>query len=170
VISLIEAVFGSKIGRIIAEIVLALIATAALVLHFEHKGAAAELGRLKASSTELIEKVRAANDADTKQYQAAVAASQEKANAAIAARATLQSQLANSVRQFDAYRHSHPAVAGAGGPGSAAGSGECGSQDCGAVAEGLAVRGNELAGSLGAVSADLQSCQRERDALTGEPK
>lgn len=169
-ITLIEKLFGSTLGKWIAEALVVLIAVVALVYHFEHKGAAEELGKLQKSSATLITKANAQIAANTKQYQAAQAANQEKTNAALAANTTLQSQLTDSVRQYDAYRRAHSAVASTTGASGAAQPGECGPEDCGSVIARLAVRGNELAGSVGALSADLQSCQRDRDALTGLPK
>lgn len=169
-ISIIEAIFGSKVGRVLAELLLVAIAVTAVVLHFEHKGAADELSKLQKSSAVLVQKAQAQIATDTKQYQAAQATNQEKTNEALSRVTTVQSQLADSVRQYDAYRSQHPDVSRPAGVAGAAQSGECGSEDCGAVIERLAVRGNELAGSVGTLSADLQSCQRDRDALTGEPK
>ncbi len=169
-ISIIEALFGSKVGRVLAEILFGLILAAALVLHFEHEGAKQALAKMQASSAELVQTVTRQNAQTTAQYEAAVAANQEKTHEAQASVATLQSRLADSVRQYDAYRSAHPDVAGAAGAGGAAQPGECGPEDCGALVERLAVRGNELAGSVGDLSADLQSCQRDRDALTGQPR
>lgn len=169
-ISLIEAIFGSKVGRLLAEIAFALIVIFGAYHYVEHKGAAAEIGKLQAASAQLVTSVTQHNAADTKQYEAAGVANQEKTNAALAANASLSTRLADSVRDFDAYRRAHPGVASTTGADGAAQPGECGLEDCGAVVERLAVRGNELAGSTGQLSADLQSCQRDRDALTGEPK
>lgn len=140
------------------------------VLYLEHKGASAELGKLKISSAALVQKAQAQNVETAKQYQAASAANQEKVDEAQVHVASVQSQLDGSVRQYDTYRRAHRAVASPASSGVAAQSGECGVEDCGAVVERLAVRGNELAGSVGGLSAELQGCQRDRDALTGEPR
>lgn len=168
-ISLLVGIFGTKAGRMIAEIVFALLVLSAIGLHIEHKGAQEELGKLQKSSVTLIAQANARIKKDGDDYTAAQTTNQEKTNEALASNASLQSRLADSVRQYDAYRRAHPAVGSAAGVDGSAIAGECGLEDCAVVVERLAVRGNELAGSLGAVSADLQSCQRDRDALTGLP-
>lgn len=169
-ILLITKLFGSTAGKWIAEILFALLAVGGVVLYLEHRGATQELTKLQKSSAALVQQTEQRNALDYDKYQAAATANQEKTNAALSANASLSARLADSVRGFDAYRRAHSPVASPTGAGGATSSGECGSEDCGAVVERLAVRGNELAGSDGALSADLQSCQRDRDALTGEPK
>jgi hypothetical protein len=168
-ISIIEGIFGSKVGRIVAEIVLVLALIAAVVLHFEHKGAREELAKLQKSSAALVAKADADIAKETAAHVADVKANQEKTDAALAANTALQSALDQRVRDFDAYRRAHPDVPrSASGPGPASG-GECGATSCGDLASQLAKAGDELAGSAGALSATLQSCQRDRDSLTGEP-
>jgi hypothetical protein len=169
-IALLEAMFGSKVGRICAEVLLAVALLFGVYKYVEHKGAAQEIAALKASSAKVQDaaaKQIAANDAA---HAAAVKTNEEKTNAAIQANVVTAGKLADSVRSFDAYRRTHGAVASPGSGPSAASAGECGVEDCGAVAVRLAQRGNELAGSLGDTTAVLQGCQRERDSLTGMPR
>lgn len=169
-IALIESIFGSKAGRFIAEMLLILALVGAVILHYEHVGAADELGKLKTSSTALIAKATKDIQAQTAAHAADVKANQEKTDAALAANTALQSDLDQRVRDFDAYRRAHPDVPSTTGGPVAASGGECGTQDCGSLASQLAKAGNELATSAGALDATLASCQRDRDSLTGLPK
>lgn len=167
-ITIIEKLFGSTIGRILAEIAFAGLLLGAFILHYEHKGATSELTKLQVSSAALLHEAQTKIEGDARDYQAAQAANEEKTNEALQTSAQLNQSLADSVRQYDAYRRQHPTVQSPPSPGVAAQPGECGPEDCGAVIDRLAVHGNELAGSVGQLGADLQSCQRDRDALTGQ--
>jgi hypothetical protein len=169
-IALIESVFGIKIPAWIIEIVLIAALSLGAVLYFEHKGATEELGKLKTSSAALIVKASKDIAVETAAHAADVKANQEKTDAALAQVTATNNLLAERVRDFDAYRRSHPDVPRAGGNTVATQPGECGASSCGDLAVRLAERGNELAGSLGAVVASLQSCQRDRDSLTGLPR
>lgn len=169
-ITIIEAILGSKFGRIVAEILAVVLLGSFLVLHFEHKGATEELAKLKVSSTVLIAKARKDIQDETAAHAADVKANQEKTNAALAANTLTQRALTQRVHDFDAYRASHPDVSRPTGGSSTASAGECGATSCGDLASGLAKTGNELADSNGQLSAALQSCQRDRDSLTGLPR
>lgn len=169
-IALLETFFGSKVGRYIAEIVLVLALVGTAVLHYEHKGAAEELGKLKSSSVALVAKAQKDITRETAAHAADVKANQEKTDAALTANIVLQSELTQRVRDFDAYRAKHPDLPRTASGSSPTGSGECGVAGCGDVAVQLAERGNDLADSLGQTVAALQSCQRDRDSLTGLPK
>lgn len=169
-IALLETLLGSKVGRWIAEaLVIGLLLTAA-ILHFEHKGATEELGKLQTSSTKLIKQANADIVKETAAHAADVKANQEKADAALTANTALALDRDQRVRDFDAYRRAHPDVPRAGSEPAVAGAGECGATSCGDLASRLAKAGNELADSQGQLIATLQSCQRDRDSLTGLPK
>lgn len=169
-IAILEAILGSKTGRIVAEILAGAAIVTIFALHFEHKGATTELAKLQVSSTKLIAQAQKDIQAETAKHAADVKANQEKTNAALAANAALQSSLSQRVRDFDAYRRAHPDVPRPAGGFSAAQPGECGASSCGDLAVQLATAGDELAGSSGKLAVALQSCQRDRDSLTGLPK
>jgi len=167
-LTLIETIFGSKIGRIIGEVLLILALLAAAVLYLEHRGATRELAKLHESSTKLIATANANIAKETAQHNADNAANQEKLNATLSASHALGDALDRSVRNFNAYRSNHPDVPyPASGPGAASG-GECGFVSCGNVAGVLAERGDDLARANGELAATLQACQRDRDSLKGK--
>jgi hypothetical protein len=161
--------FGLAIPAWVYEVLIGIVATVGVILFLEHRGATHELDKLKVSSAHLIAKANTDIQNETNAHNADVKANQGKIDAALAANATLTADLARSVSLFDAYRRAHPDVARPTGGSGPAVSGECGARSCGDLASELAVRGNELAGSVGALSATLQGCQRDRDSLTGLP-
>lgn len=169
-ITLIATMWGSKLGKWFIEIALVLVLIFGIRAYLLHEGSSGELDKLKVSSAALIIKAEQNIQTETAAHAADVKANQEKTNAALAANATLQSQLTQRVRDFDAYRAGHPDVPRAGGGPVATSTGECGAQSCGDLASRLATVGNELAATQGALVATLQSCQRDRDSLTGLPK
>ena len=140
---------------------------AAVYFGLEHRGKVEELAKLKASSAALVAKANAEIAKTNSAHAAEVAANQEKLNAATAANNALADQLDQRVRDFDAYRRAHPAVASAPGVPGPARSGECGAYECGDLAVRLASTGDELARSNGLLVASLQACQQDRDSLTG---
>lgn len=168
-IMLIETIFGSKIGRTIAEALMIVVLVGMASLYLEHRGALGELAKLQKSSTELLAKAQKDIQTETAKHAADVKANEEKTNAVLAANAALGGALDQRVRDFDAYRASHPDVPrSAGGP-DAAGGGECGLISCGELASRALQDANRLARSSADLSAALQSCQRDRDSLTGMP-
>lgn len=169
-IALIEMVLGSKVGRWVAEFVLAALVIGVGVLYLEHRGASHEFAKLQKSSTALVAKVTRQNADAAARYRASVAQNQEKLHADEARAIALRTQLDDSVRNFAAYRRAHPDVARAPGQPSAAAGGEPGAVDFGAIAVRLGEVGNELAGSVADLRGALQSCERDRDSLTGEPR
>lgn len=169
-ITLIATMWGSKVGKVLIEIVLIIAMLFGIRAYLEHEGAAAELGKLQTSSVALVAKANDDIVKETAAHVAEVKSNQEKTNAALAANTALQSSLDQRVRDFDAYRRSHPDVSHTAGGSVTAVSGECGVESCGDLASRLAKAGDELADSQGALVATLQSCQRDRDALTGLPK
>jgi hypothetical protein len=169
-ITLIEMILGSKVGRVIAEILIVLALLAAATLYLEHRGATQELAKLKDSSTKLLAKANKAIATETTQHAADNAENQEKFDAALKVNAQLSDTLDQRVREFDAYRASHPDVARPAGGSGPAEPGECGSHSCGDLAVLLANTGDELARVNGELSAALQACQRDRDSIVGWPK
>lgn len=168
-ITALEGIFGITVPKWIIEVVLAALLFLFLVAHFEHKGAEAELGKLQKSSAVLIAKAQTQITHDAEQYSSAQKANQEKTDEATASVTTLQSQLADSVRQYQAYRSSHPSVSHTVSQPVAAPAGASSPDQRDTIIVRLAERGNELAGSVASLSAQLQSCQRDRDALSGLP-
>lgn len=169
-IALIEAAFGIKVPAWVIEIVLAALLVGSAALYLEHHGAAGELAKLQKSSAALIESARVEVAKEAAQHAADVQANTEKLNAALAANTDLNTQLAQRVRDFNAYRASHPDVSRPAGGSVTTVNGECGHQSCGDLAGQLAAAGNQLARSVGDLSASLEACQRDRDSLTGLPR
>lgn len=106
----------------------------------------------------------------TLQHAAEVAANQGKLDEALKTNGALSDSLDQRVRDFEAYRRSHPSVAGSSSGSSAAVSGECGALSCGELASRALQDSEQLARSVGELSAVLPGCQRDRDSLTGLPK
>lgn len=149
-------------------IVALLIGFGVFVHHERALGAAHEVATLQASSA----KLNAAADAKVAALTAAHNQENEEnatvREAQLRAGVALSAQLGSVRNSFDAYRRSHPDVAGpAGGP-AAAGGGECGATSCGDLASQLLQAGSDLARSNADLSAVLQSAQRDRDSLTGK--
>lgn len=168
-ITLIESVLGISVPRWVIELVLAALVLGGATLYLEHRGAARELAKLQVSSARVIAQAKDQINADTASYAAAQSVNQGKLNAALKSNSDLNAALAQRVRDFAAYRASHPDVARSNGATVATSSGECGARSCGDLAQELAERGTELAGAAGQAAAALGSCQRDRDALTGKP-
>lgn len=168
-ISLIESLFGISVPKWVIEAVLVALVLGGAVLYLEHRGAARELATLQRSSAKVLAQAHDQITKDAQDYAAAQKANQELNNAAIESVASLQSQLDQRVRDFAAYRRAHPDVAGTAREPGATSAGECGARSCGDIAQELAERGTELAGSAGQAAAALGSCQRDRDSLTGKP-
>ena len=154
----------------VLEVILGALLLGGGILYFEHRGAQHELAKLQVSSAKLIAKANEAIATETKQHAADVAANKGKLDEALAVAAGAAADRDQRVREFDAYRKAHSGLPRpAGGP-VAASDGECGARSCGDLASELAVRGDELARSVGELSAALQSAQRDRDSVTGEPR
>lgn len=168
-IALIESLFGINVPRWVIEAVLVALVLGGAVLYLEHRGAQHELAKLQVSSARVLKQAKDQINAATASYAAAQLTNQEKLHAATAANAALESELTQRVRDFAAYRRAHPDVARSNGAAVATSSGECGARSCGDLAQELAERGTELAGSAGQAAAALESCQRDRDSLTGKP-
>jgi hypothetical protein len=136
--------------------------------HIEAKGAAHEIAALQASSKTLT-------DAATKQvaetaanYATTVAAITEKADENDKASAAQHESDAQRLRDYDAYRSSHPALesAGSGTQPQAAGTpGDNGVERSLSSLEQVAL---DLAGSLRDDQNALSACMADRDGLTGK--
>lgn len=141
----------------------------AYTIHERHLGAAHEITVLKKSSDELQAKAAAHVIQVAKAYSTASTANEEKLNAQLKAASDQHDSDAQRLREYDAYRRSHPAVASApnaGGVvaagGSSASSDEHELESLELVALGLATAGRE-------VSAALTACVADRNSLTGKP-
>jgi hypothetical protein len=139
-------------------------------LYLMHRGAARELAKLHTSSVKLQDKANKDIAQETAAHAADNAANQETLNATLKDYGVLSDTLDQRVRDFDAYRRSHPDVARPAGGSVPAGSGECGTEPCADLAVRLAERGDDLARSVGELAPALQACQRDRDSLNGLPK
>ncbi|HEV2178360.1 MAG TPA: hypothetical protein VGU20_31180 [Stellaceae bacterium] len=168
-IALIEGLFGIKVPAWLIEAVLAFLLIAGAALYLEHRGAREELAKLQESSTKLLDQAKKDIQTQTDRHTADVKANEGKTDAAIAAANALSDALDQRVRDFDAYRASHPDVPRSSGEPGAAGGGECGLVSCGELAGRALQDGNRLARSVVDLSAELQSCQRDRDSLNGLP-
>lgn len=169
-ITILEGFLGSKVGRIIAEILLVLVLFFGYRAHVQHEAANQALAKLQTSSSQLVAKKNAEIVAEISAHAADVKANQEKTDATLTAVTLLAADRDSRVRDFNAYRRLHADVPRSSSGPAAALEGECGAQSCGDLASRLAAAGNDLAASAGALSAELESCQRDRDSLTGLPK
>lgn len=138
--------------------------------HLIDEGKAKELVLLKTSSDTLKAKVAQVIAETTATHEAEAKANQEKLDATLKANAAISDALDQRLRDFNAYRRSHPNVASPPSGTPVTGAGECGTRPCGDVVADLAVRGDGLARSVGELTSTLQACQRDRDSLTGLPK
>lgn len=152
------------------EIIVLVLVAFSVAAYLEHRGAEHELASLTKSSTALKAEAKKEIDKLTTKHAAADAANQEKIREANKRVADTTNARDRVVRDFDAYRRTHPDVESPSGKPEAARSRECGTEDCGTIVVRLAERANNLAHSLGEVSDSLQGCQRDRDFLTGLPK
>jgi len=142
---------------------------AAYTIHERRIGAAHEATALKKSSDELQAKAAAHVAQVAKAYAESSTANEENLNAQLKAASDQHDSDAQRLREYDAYRRSHSAVASAqagSGAGSQGGSGagedvdQLGSLE--QVALGLATAGRE-------VNAALTACMADRNSLTGKP-
>lgn len=168
--SILAKLFGISVPTWAVEIVAVLALVGGALGWFAHHERGVEIAKLQKSSAALVAKANKTVAAETAQHTASDHANQEKLNAAIAASNVLGSALAQRVRDFDAYRKSHPGLPRPAGNSVAAPDRESSAVDFGAIALELAERGNELADSVGQLRASLQACQRDRDSLTGLPR
>lgn len=151
-----------------ALLLLALAAGAYEVHHLKAEGAAHEISALQASSAKLQAEAAKQIAENTANYAATVAAVTEKADADYKVSAAQHESDAQRLRDYDAYRRSHPAV---GGPASAAAiadagkSGATGIDDKFASLEQVALG---VAGSNAHLAIALMACMQERDGLTGK--
>jgi hypothetical protein len=139
------------------------------VHHLKAEGAASEVTALKVSSDKLIAQETAHVALVAKTYAAAAAATQETLDEQVQTAARAQVSDSERLREYSAYRSTHPDVASAAGAG---GNTVTGSPSAGQgedfVSE-LGSAGVSLADALRGTSAALTACMSDRDSLTGKP-
>jgi hypothetical protein len=138
------------------------------VNHLKAEGAAKEVTALQVSSAKLTAAAQKQVQETATNYASTLVTVKENLDGQVKAAATQHDIDAQRLREYDAYRRQHPAVASAGtGPsGQSAGSTSAGSDEprlasLEQVALGLADGGRE-------VSIALTSCVKERESLTGK--
>ena len=138
------------------------------VNHLKAEGAAHEVAALKVSSDKLIAQETAHVALVAKTYAASAAKTTETLDEQTQATAAAQSDAAQRLSDFNAYRRSHPTVASAGGAGGSAGQGTgSGGSDSERLSS-LEQVALDLAGAVAAGRNALSACMAERDALTGK--
>lgn len=138
------------------------------VNHLKAEGAAHEVAALKVSSDKLIAQETAHVALVAKTYAASAAKTTETLDEQTQATAAAQSDAAQRLSDFNAYRRSHPTVASAGGAGGSAGQGTgSGGSDSERLSS-LEQVALDLAGAAAAGRNALSACMAERDALTGK--
>ena len=135
--------------------------------HIEAIGASHEVAALQASSVKLTEAAQAQVQETATNYAAVVAAITEREDANTQIAHTQLSNDAVLLRDYDAYRDSHPALGAPAGAGSAAGSGDADAARDDGEFKRLEQVALELAGSVYDAGIALTSCIDERNALTG---
>ena len=138
------------------------------VNHLKAEGAAHEVAALKVSSDKLIAQEAAHVAQVAKAYAASAAKTTETLDEQTQATAAAQSDAAQRLSDFNAYRRSHPTVASTGGAG---GSADQGTGSGGSDSERLSSLEQvalDLAGAAAAGRNALSACMAERDALTGK--
>lgn len=137
------------------------------VNHLKAEGAAHEVAALKVSSDALVAQEAAHVALVAKTYAASAAATTETLNAQLQTADAQHASDAERLRQFSAYRSTHPDVARTAQPSSGAGTNSAG-QGEDFVSE-LGSAGVSLADALRASSDALNACMADRGALTGKP-
>ena len=148
-----------------------LAALLAFSVHFVHKkeaeAVAHETAALKASSDALVKKEAAHVAEVAKNYAASAAATTETLNEQIQAANAQHTSDADRLREYDAYRRAHPAVASTGKP--ADGSGTSGTGQGEDFVGELGQAGVSLADALRGTTEALSACMADRNSLTGKP-
>ena len=139
------------------------------VNHLKAEGATKEVAALKISSDKLVAQEAAHVALVAKTYAAAAANTQGKLDAQIQANTALASNDANRVREYNAYRSQHPAMASAGGTVGSSGQGTGSASQSEDFAGELGQAGVSLADALRDSNAALGACMKDRDDLTGKP-
>lgn len=164
--------FATLEAKVIAAVALLLIAVcgfAAYTFYERHKGATVELAKMKSSSDALLAAANAKIATLTADHAKQVAAiigvidNERKANAVSSA------SDAERLREYDAYRRQHPAVASAGGGPANQGAGANSAGQGEDFVSELGQAGVSLAGALRDSGTALNACTVERDGLTGKP-
>lgn len=135
--------------------------------HLIAEGAAHEAAALKESSDKLIAQETAHVALVAKTYAAQAAKTTETLDEQTQATAAAQSDAAQRLRNYDAYRRSHPDVASTGQPATDTGASGAGAN--GQRFSSLEQVALQLAGAAAASRDALAACMTDRDALTGKP-
>jgi hypothetical protein len=138
-------------------------------IHERDIGKADEVAALQKSSQALQAKAAAHVAQVAKAYSTASSVNLENLNAQLKAASDQHDSDAQRLREYDAYRRAHPAVASAqtgSGAGSSGGSGTIEDDGRFASLEQVAL---QLATAGREVSAALSACMADRNALTGKP-
>jgi len=138
------------------------------VHHLKAEGAAKEVAALKASSDTLQVTVARENAALASNYAATVAAITEKADENDKASAAQHESDAQRLRDYDAYRSSHPAVESAGSGAQPAPAGAPSDNGVERSLSSLEQVALDLAGALRDDTNALSSCMADRDGLAGK--
>lgn len=163
--------FATLEAKVIAGVALLLIlgvGFTAYTFYERHKGAATELVKLKSSSDALLKTANAKIAILTADHAKQVAAiigvidNERKANAAQSASDS------DRLREYDAYRRQHPAVASTGGGPKDQGSGDGVAIGDDAILSSLEQVAGKLADSARTGETALNACMAERDGLTGK--
>jgi hypothetical protein len=137
--------------------------------HLIAEGAAHEVAALKESSDKLIAKETAHVALVAKTYAAAAAQTQGDLDAKIQAADAQHTSDAQRLREYSAYRSTHPDVAS---PAGASGNSGAGTSSAGQSEDFVASLGQSgvaLADALRDTSAALSACMKDRNDLTGKP-
>lgn len=150
-------------------IVALLIGFGVFVHHERTVGAAHEVAALQKSSQELIAKETAHVALVAKTYAAAAAATQGDLDAKIQAADAQHTSDAQRLREYSAYRSTHPDVASPAGASRNNGAGTSGAGQGEDFVASLGQSGVALADALRDTSAALSACMKDRNDLTGKP-
>lgn len=136
--------------------------------HLIAEGAQHELAALKISSDRLQQAAAKQVTQTAADYAASLSTIKENLDEQQRTNSVLASTDAQRLRDFDAYRRSHPALGGAaGGPGpQATGAGSTITVD--EVLSGLEQSAQSLAAATRSASAALTACMADRDSLVGK--
>jgi hypothetical protein len=138
-------------------------------VHERDLGKASEVAALKKSSDELQAKAAAHVAQVAKAYSTASTVNLENLNAQLKAASDQHDSDAQRLREYDAYRRTHPAVASAQ---TGSGFGSAGSQSSNGYDEQFASLEQvalQLATAGREVNASLAACMADRTTLTGKP-
>lgn len=138
-------------------------------VHERHLGAAHEVAALQKSSAALQAKAQEHIIEVAKAYTDSFNANEEKLNAQLQAASDQHDSDAQRLRDYDAYRSAHSAVARAANAPATPVSGASGTDDLEQRIASLEQVALSLADADRQIEAALAACIRDRDSLTGKP-